>query len=145
MLVCPYSRRAFFSLVVTRLLREGKAFQAERLTATALRRLQARSSLSLEVMVLRALVRISPLAEVRSVRQGGGVFRVPFPLTQKKQISLGLSWLLQAARKGQGSLLQGLTRELSAAARGRGLAVRRRQAQHRLAKSNRAFTHFRWH
>lgn len=74
-----------------------------------------------------------------------GVFQVPFPLSPSRQLSLGLGWLVAEARRSSlRSFPKALARELAEAARGQGPTVRRRRLQHKLAKANRAFTHFRW-
>jgi len=79
------------------------------------------------------------------VALGRGVFQVPFPLSPSRQLSLGLGWLVAEARRSSlRSFPKALARELAEAARGQGPTVRRRRLQHKLAKANRAFTHFRW-
>lgn len=128
-----------------RLMQKGKRAQAEGLLRKTLVALGRGKAPPLRRTLVRALLRICPLVEVKAIRRGGGVFQVPFPLSPSRQLSLGLGWLVAEARRSSlRSFPKALARELAEAARGQGPTVRRRRLQHKLAKANRAFTHFRW-
>jgi small subunit ribosomal protein S7 len=126
-------------------MHKGKLFKAEKLLLEALRLLQKRIKIPLYHIILKLLIHICPLLEVKSVRRGGGFFRVPFPLSRKKQFSLGLSSLIKEARKrNTPSFHIALCRECLEASQGRGPTVRKRKYHHKLARGSRAFAHFRW-
>ena len=56
-----------------------------------------------------------------------------------------MRWLLGAARsRKNGTMVSQLTLELIDAARGDGVAVKRKEDMHRMAEANRAFVHYRW-
>jgi small subunit ribosomal protein S7 len=138
-------QRSFFGHVTTRLMKNGKLFKAENIFLKSLHLLRKRSKIPLSHLILKLLVNICPVLEVKSIRRGGGVFRVPFPLSKKRQFFLGLSWLIQETRKRSGlSFPIVFSRELLEASRGRGSTVRKRRSNHKLARASRAFAHFRW-
>jgi small subunit ribosomal protein S7 len=125
-------------------MQKGKGAKAESLLLAALG-LLSRGPLSLQKVLLTALFQVSPLLQVKPVRRGRKILRIPFPLRPSKQLSSGLSWLVQSARKKKGgSMSERLAREVQEAAKGQGASVRKRTLLHKVAKGNRAYLHFRW-
>ena len=62
-----------------------------------------------------------------------------------RRLSLGVRWLVQAARKRSGkSMSEKLAAEFVDAMNGLGAAVKRREDTHKMAEANRAFSHFKW-
>ena len=47
----------------------------------------------------KALDNINPHVEVRSRRIGGATFQIPQPVREDRKISLGIKWLIEAARR----------------------------------------------
>ena len=90
-----------------------------------------------------ALGNVAPIIEVRSRRIGGMTYQVPTEVTAKRRISLGIRWMLQAARgkKGRPMYLR-LADELLDAYRRQGTAYERRENTHKMAEANRAFAHY---
>ena len=63
----------------------------------------------------------------------------------RSSLSLGVRWLVQAARKRNGkSMSEKLAFELVDAMNGLGAAVKRREDTHKMAEANPAFSHFKW-
>jgi small subunit ribosomal protein S7 len=93
----------------------------------------------------RALNNVKPMVEVRSRRVGGANYQVPMPVGRKRQQSLAIRWMLEAARgKGGKPMTERLADELMAAARNEGAAVTARDNVHKMADANKAFAHFAW-
>lgn len=93
----------------------------------------------------RALQNIRPGVEVRARRVGGGVYQIPTEVRPVRANALMLRWLLQAASKRGGkNMEQRLANELMDAAQGNGAAVKKKTDVHRMAESNRAFSHYSW-
>jgi len=92
----------------------------------------------------QAITNVKPLIEVRSRRIGGMTYQVPTEVGPKKQISLGIRWILEAARnkKGRPMYLK-LADEILDAFHKQGSAYERRENTHKMAEANRAFAHFR--
>ena len=92
----------------------------------------------------KALKNVMPGVEVRSRRVGGSTFQIPTEIRAKRKVSIGMKWLINFARKRAGKgMSDKLANEVLAAAKGEGQAVKRREETHRMAESNRAFSHFR--
>jgi len=92
-----------------------------------------------------ALDNVRPSVEVKSRRVGGATYQVPVEVRASRRNTLGMRWIIDAARKrgekGMGARLAG---ELFDAAENRGSAVKKREDTHRMADANKAFAHYRW-
>ena len=92
-----------------------------------------------------AINNVKPNVEVRSKRVGGSNYQVPMSVSKKRQQSLSIRWLLNAARAGSGKpMCETLAKELSDAYKREGSAMTTRENVHRMAEANRAFSHFAW-
>jgi small subunit ribosomal protein S7 len=140
-----YIKTIITKKLISQVMISGKRSKAEKIVLTSLRQVEQTTNQNAFSVLLKALKNICPVMEVKSKRVGGGIFQVPFPLGKKKQMTLGISWLVNSAQKYSGqSMISCLTKEIVAASKGYGPSVRKRELQHQLAKRNRAFTHFRW-
>ena len=93
----------------------------------------------------QALENIKPRVEVRSKRVGGATYQVPMEVSRKRQQSLAIRWLLKSVRSKRGRPMDRLLAdELTAAYRGEGEAIKKREDTHRMAEANKAFAHFAW-
>ncbi|OGM57973.1 30S ribosomal protein S7 [Candidatus Woesebacteria bacterium RIFCSPHIGHO2_12_FULL_46_16] len=96
----------------------------------------------------QALENIKPTMEVRSRRVGGAAYQVPSPVKGPRRDSLGIRWLITAARARSNSEFKSYAEKIAAeimdAQKGEGSAVKKRQDVERIAEANRAFAHFRW-
>ena len=92
----------------------------------------------------QAMQNASPRMEVRPRRIGGATYQIPMEVPTHRQFTLATRWLLEAARARKGQPFdQCLAEELLSAVNNEGLAIRKREEAHRMAKANRAFSHFR--
>ena len=91
----------------------------------------------------KALNNIMPSVEVKRRRVGGATFQVPIEVRPDRKISLGIKWLVNYARlRGEKTMQEKLVNEIIAASNGEGSAVKRKNDIHKMAESNRAFSHF---
>ncbi len=91
-----------------------------------------------------AMQNASPRMEVRPRRIGGATYQIPMEVPTHRQFTLATRWLLEAARARKGIPFdQCLAEELMNSVNNEGLAIRKREEAHRMAKANRAFSHFR--
>ncbi len=132
-------------MVINRIMRNGKKSVAERIMYDALEVIRDRVRQDpLEVFHL-ALANITPEMEVRPRRVGGATYQVPVEIRHDRRNSLGIRWLVTAARSRKGRpAYMSLADELLDAYNHTGAAVRRREETHRMAEANRAFAHYRW-
>ena len=96
----------------------------------------------------KALENIKPTMEVRPRRVGGAAYQVPMSVRGPRRESLGIRWLIAAARSRSNSeyhtYAEKLAAEIMDSAKGEGVAVKKRLDMERVAEANRAFAHFRW-
>ena len=91
----------------------------------------------------KAIDNSAPLVKVKSRRVGGATYQVPMEVKQDKRMSLGMKWILTAARAKKGKpMREKLAEELLAAYKNEGAAVKKKEEAHRMAEANRAFAHF---
>jgi small subunit ribosomal protein S7 len=127
------------------LMRAGKRSVAEGIVYDALTRAskQARKE-PLEVFDL-AIRNATPQLEVKPRRVGGATYQVPIEIRPERRLALARRWLIRFARQRSGkSMAEKLAFELLDASNGVGAAVKRKEETHRMAESNKAFSHFRY-
>lgn len=91
----------------------------------------------------KALSNVFPSVEVKRRRVGGATLQVPIEVRPDRRISLGIKWLLEQARlRGEKTMQEKLAYEILAASQGEGKAVKKKVDMHKMAESNRAFSHF---
>jgi len=95
-----------------------------------------------------AIGNVKPQMEVRSRRIGGAAYQIPVPVSSRRQTSLAIRWLVDAARtrpnKEYHTFAEKLTAEIIDAVGNEGVAIKKREDTHRMAEANKAFSHFRW-
>ena len=92
-----------------------------------------------------AIENCRPNIEVRSKRVGGSNYQVPMPVNRKRQLSLAIRWIREAARAKKGKpMREALAQEIIDAFKGEGTAITTRTNMHRMAEANKAFAHFAW-
>lgn len=131
----------FVNVLMTR----GKKSVAERIIYGALSQVEKKTGKNpVEVFTL-ALANIRPIVEVKSRRVGGANYQVPVEVRSVRRNALAMRWLRDAARKrNEKSMDLRLASELIEASEGRGGAMKKREEVHRMAESNKAFSHYRF-
>lgn len=90
-----------------------------------------------------ALKNVSPMLEVKGRRIGGANYQVPMEVFEPRKTTLGMRWLITAARSKKGKPMHiRLAEELMEAFNKQGIAYKKREDTHRMAESNKAFAHF---
>jgi small subunit ribosomal protein S7 len=93
----------------------------------------------------QAIQNVKPNIEVRSKRVGVSNYQVPIQVNRRRQQSLAIRWIKEAARarKGQ-SASDSIAQELIDAYHRQGAAMTTRENVHKMADANKAFSHFAW-
>ena len=92
----------------------------------------------------QALKNVSPVMEVKPRRVGGATYQVPMEVSAHRQFALATRWILAATRARSGrSFSEKLAGELMDAYNNTGSSIRKRDETHKMAESNRAFSHYR--
>ncbi len=131
----------FVNVLMTR----GKKSVAEGIIYDALEHIEKKTGSDPMEVFTQALTNVRPLVEVKSRRVGGANYQVPVEVRSVRRNALAMRWLRDAARKrSEKSMDMRLAGELAEAAEGRGGAVKKKEEVHRMAESNKAFSHFRF-
>lgn len=96
-----------------------------------------------------AITNIKPLFEVKKVRVAGTTYQVPALIPQKRQESKAINWVIESSRlrkkKETVKTFQDcLAQELYEAYMKQGACRQKRTEVHKIAETNRAFSHYRW-
>jgi small subunit ribosomal protein S7 len=131
----------FINSVMTR----GKRSVAESIVYGAFDRMKkAQKKEPVEIFEL-ALRNVTPVLEVKPRRVGGATYQVPVEIRPDRRSALARRWIIRYARQRPGkSMAEKLSAELMDAANGVGASIKRREEAHKMAESNKAFSHFRY-
>jgi len=144
----PIYKNRLVTKLINRIMRDGKKSVAQRQVYGALDLVKEEIKEDPVKIFSKALDNIKPTMEVRPRRIGGAAYQVPMPVRGSRRESLGIRWLIFAARALPNSeyhtYAEKLASEIMEAAKGEGGAVKRRRDMERMAEANRAFAHFRW-
>ena len=93
----------------------------------------------------KSIENVMPHVDVRSRRIGGATFQIPHPVREDRRVSLGMKWMIGAARKrNEKTMQQKLAGEIMAGYKEEGAAYKKKQDTHKMAEANKAFSHFRF-
>ena len=93
----------------------------------------------------KAVAKVKPAVEVRPRRVGGSVYQIPSEVRTSRALALALRWIIRAAAvRSDKTMGKRLASELIEISEGRGNAMKKRTDVHKMAESNRAFSHYSW-
>ncbi len=123
----------------------GKKSTAQRVMYAALERIESKSGEKGIEVFNKAMDNVKPVIEVKSRRVGGATYQVPIEVRPVRQQSLGIRWIVDAARKrNERTMMERLSNELMDAATEKGSAFKKKEDTYRMAEANKAFAHYRW-
>ena len=123
----------------------GKKSTAQKVMYAALERIESKSGEKGIEVFNKAMENIKPVMEVKSRRVGGATYQVPIEVRPVRQQSLGIRWLVDAARKrNERTMMERLSNELMDAATEKGSAFKKKEDTYKMAEANKAFAHYRW-
>ena len=130
---------------VSIVMKDGKRSVAEKIVYDALNRAGRQQRKEPIEVFDTALRNATPLLEVKPRRVGGATYQVPIEIRPDRRLALARRWLVRFARQRPGkSMAEKLASEFMDAVNNTGGAVRRKEETHRMAESNKAFSHFRY-
>jgi small subunit ribosomal protein S7 len=137
------------SKVVTKLINnvmeDGKRGVAQKICYDAFEIMANKTGKEALEVFETAMNNIMPVLEVKARRIGGATYQVPIEVRADRRQTLGIRWLLIAARKrGEKYMRERLANELLDAANNTGAAVKKREDTHKMAEANKAFAHYRY-
>lgn len=124
------------------LMKQGKKSIARRIFKDALEVIKTRTKDDPMDVFSKALLNATPMIEVRPKRVAGSVYQVPVEVPLKRQQTLSIRWILNAARDRKGMpMAQKLALELLDASAEQGGAIKKKQDVIKMAQANKAFAH----
>ena len=141
----PRYNNRVVSKFINSVMTGGKKSLAERIVYGALDSAEARVHRPGIEIFEQAMRNATPVIEVKPRRVGGSTYQVPVEIRGDRRQALAMRWLINAARARSGrSMIEKLAAELMDAANNTGATVRRREETHRMAESNKAYSHYRF-
>jgi small subunit ribosomal protein S7 len=123
----------------------GKKSVAQKVMYAALERIESKSGEKGIEVFNKAMDNVKPVMEVKSRRVGGATYQVPIEVRPVRQQSLGIRWIVEAARKrNERTMMERLSNELMDAATEKGAAFKKKEDTYKMAEANKAFAHYRW-
>ncbi len=123
----------------------GKKSVAQKVMYAALERIESKSGEKGIEVFNKAMDNVKPVMEVKSRRVGGATYQVPIEVRPVRQQSMGIRWIVDAARKrNERTMMERLSNELMDAATDKGSAFKKKEDTYKMAEANKAFAHYRW-
>lgn len=131
---------------INNIMLDGKKTVAEGIVYGALEKLEQKTSEDNgDKLLNKAIDNVRPRLEVKARRVGGATYQVPIEVPVSRGNALAMRWIRDFARKKKGRPMKNkLADELLSAYKGEGAAVKKRDDTHKMAESNKAFSHLRW-
>ncbi|MDD4003038.1 MAG: 30S ribosomal protein S7 [Clostridia bacterium] len=141
----PLYKSKQLTKLINQIMLDGKKGIAQGIVYEALE--IAKNKLKAEPMDIfnQALNNVMPVLEVKARRVGGANYQVPIEVRPERRKTLGVRWIVSAARKrSEREMSQQLAGELMDAYNSTGSAFKKKEDTHRMAEANKAFAHYRW-
>ena len=123
----------------------GKKSTAQRIVYDAFEKVRRSSRREPLDVFDQAMRNVTPVIEVKPKRVGGATYQVPVEIRHDRRQALARRWVIRYARaRGGKSMADRLAAELMDAANGVGASIKRKEDTHKMAESNKAFSHFRY-
>ena len=121
------------SKIINKIMLQGKKTTAQQIFYEAVDTVCKKIENSDPVDVFtKAIENIKPRVEVRSKRVGGATYQVPREVNKRRQQSLAIRWLVDAARSKRGKPMD------------RQALLTKKENVHKMAEANSAYSHFAW-
>ncbi len=131
--------------VINKLMLDGKKSTAQQIFYDAMDLVAEKVQAEPLEVVEKAIDNIAPRIEVRSRRVGGATYQVPREVQRRRSQSLGIRWLVDAARAKRGKpMARRLAEEIFDSFNNQGVAVTKKENVHKMAEANSAYSHFSW-
>ena len=131
--------------LVNNVMYDGKKGVAQKIVYEAFSAIEEKLGENPLEVFQACLENIMPVLEVKARRVGGSTYQVPMEVRADRRQTLGLRWLIDAARKrGESTMAERLAGEIMDAKNSAGSAFKKKEETHRMAEANKAFAHYRY-
>ena len=141
----PIYKSKVVTKLVNQIMLDGKKGIAQSIVYDAFDMASAKLGVDPMALFTQALNNVMPMLEVKARRVGGSNYQVPIEIRPERRQTLGIRWLVNAARgRNERTTAEKLAGELMDAYNSAGNAFKKKEDTHRMAEANKAFAHFRW-
>ena len=131
--------------LVNNVMYDGKKGVAQKIVYDAFAQIEEKQGQNPLEVFQACLENIMPVLEVKARRVGGSTYQVPMEVRAERRQTLGLRWLIDAARKrSERTMADRLAAEIVDAKNSAGAAFKKKEETHRMAEANKAFAHYRY-
>lgn len=141
----PIYKSKLASRLINKVMYDGNKSLAENIFYDAMELIAEKTGEEPMEALKAALNNVMPVLEIKTRRVGGANYQVPVEVDNQRRLTLGLRWLVEAARsRNERKMVDRLANEIIDAYNEEGGAVRKKEEVHRMAEANKAFAHYRW-
>ena len=131
--------------LINNVMQDGKKGVAQTIVYDAFTAVEEKVGQNALEVFEEALENIMPKLEVKARRVGGSTYQVPMEVRAERRQTLGLRWLVAAARnRSERTMAERLAGEITDAKNSMGGAFKKKEETHRMAEANKAFAHYRY-
>ena len=142
----PIFKDLVIAKFVNKMMYDGAKATSQKLFYGALKEMEGKVPGEEPVAIFKkALENVKPSIEVRSRRVGGATYQVPVDFRPSRRLALAMRWLVEYSRaRGEKDMAKRLAGEFMDAFNNRGNSIKKKDDVHRMAESNKAFSHYNW-
>ena len=140
----PLYNSKLVTKLINNVMEDGKKGVAQKIVYDAFRTVEEKEGQSALEVFQAAFENVMPVYEVKARRVGGSTYQVPMEVRADRRQTLGLRWLIAAARqRGERTMAERLAGEIIDAKNSMGGAFKKKEETHKMADANKAFAHYR--
>ena len=141
----PLYNSKLVTKLINNVMEDGKKGVAQKIVYDAFATVEEKVGQNALETFQAAFENVMPVLEVKARRVGGSTYQVPMEVRADRRQTLGLRWLVAAARKrGERTMAERLAAEIIDAKNSTGGAFKKKEETHRMAEANKAFAHYRY-
>ena len=141
----PLYNSKLVTKLINNVMEDGKKGVAQKIVYDAFATVEEKVGQNALETFQAAFENVMPVLEVKARRVGGSTYQVPMEVRADRRQTLGLRWLVGAARKrGERTMAERLAAEIIDAKNSTGGAFKKKEDVHRMAEANKAFAHYRY-
>ena len=131
--------------LINNVMEDGKKGVAQKIVYDAFNIVEEKVGQNALEAFQAAFENVMPVLEVKARRVGGSTYQVPMEVRAERRQTLGLRWIILAARKrSERTMAERLANEIIDAKNSVGGAFKKKEETHKMAEANKAFSHFKW-
>ena len=131
--------------LINNVMEDGKKGVAQKIVYDAFSIVEEKVGQNALEAFQEAFENVMPVLEVKARRVGGSTYQVPMEVRAERRQTLGLRWIILAARKrSERTMAERLANEIIDAKNSAGGAFKKKEETHKMAEANKAFAHYRY-